>query len=274
MDPKEENQENTKDSEAGSLPPDRLSSISTYLPFGAAHQESNEARPSSRLRSVRNSVISVGLIDEKSFTRECITNSLQALDNRLDIVAFPTCKEYLDNMEGRDLVVYHYYNDSSVSHGNTYEILTLKKILHLVPVIILSDVGYTDSLVDMLESGARGLISTYNTTVAQIIGIIGFIVLDGMVVAPSSLFLRRNNANPVTAKPRSMDQFTPSELVVLDRLKLGKANKIIAYELGLSESTVKSHIGKIMKKLRVTNRTQIVLQLNACTSILLFYYNP
>jgi DNA-binding NarL/FixJ family response regulator len=56
----------------------------------------------------------------------------------------------------------------------------------------------------------------------------------------------------------SNSQFTAKELVILDRLKLGKANKIIAHELGVSESTVKMHIGKIMKKLKVTNRTQVV----------------
>ena len=53
-------------------------------------------------------------------------------------------------------------------------------------------------------------------------------------------------------------QFTRTELAILDRLKLGKANKIIAHELGVSESTVKVHIGRMMKKLKVTNRTQIV----------------
>jgi DNA-binding NarL/FixJ family response regulator len=41
-------------------------------------------------------------------------------------------------------------------------------------------------------------------------------------------------------------------------LKSGKANKIIAHELGVSESTVKVHIGRIMKKLNATNRTQVV----------------
>jgi DNA-binding NarL/FixJ family response regulator len=54
-----------------------------------------------------------------------------------------------------------------------------------------------------------------------------------------------------------------NELAVLDRLKVGKANKIIAYELGLGESTVKVHIGRIMKKLKVTNLTQIVFRASA-----------
>jgi DNA-binding NarL/FixJ family response regulator len=74
----------------------------------------------------------------------------------------------------------------------------------------------------------------------------------------SSLSLRRTKAQNVTASGGASSQFTRTELAILDRLKLGKANKIIAHELGVSESTVKVHIGRMMKKLKVTNRTQIV----------------
>ena len=40
----------------------------------------------------------------------------------------------------------------------------------------------------------------------------------------------------------------------------GSSNKVIAYELHMSESTVKVHIRHIMKKLNVNNRTQVVLR--------------
>ena len=52
-------------------------------------------------------------------------------------------------------------------------------------------------------------------------------------------------------------QFTARQLDVLERLKQGQPNKIIAYELGMCESTVKVHIRNIMKKLKATNRTQV-----------------
>jgi DNA-binding CsgD family transcriptional regulator len=53
--------------------------------------------------------------------------------------------------------------------------------------------------------------------------------------------------------------FSPRQLQVLERLNEGKQNKIIAYELGMAESTVKVHIRHIMKKLSARNRTQVVL---------------
>jgi hypothetical protein len=40
---------------------------------------------------------------------------------------------------------------------------------------------------------------------------------------------------------------------------MGKSNKLIAYELSMCESTVKVHIRQIMKKLNVSNRTQVVV---------------
>ena len=40
----------------------------------------------------------------------------------------------------------------------------------------------------------------------------------------------------------------------------GSSNKVIAYQLRMSESTVKVHIRHIMKKLNVNNRTQVVLR--------------
>jgi DNA-binding NarL/FixJ family response regulator len=274
MGPKAENQGSTQPSEGGNLPPDRLSAMSANLPVGAAHQLINEARPPLPPGSIRSSVISIGLIDEKSFTRECITKSLQALDDRLDIVAFPTCEEYLQNMGDQELVLYHIYDEMSKLYSDNKSTLCVKKLLRLVPVIILSDTENADFLMDILEGGARGFIPTYDTTLAQMIEIIRFVKVGGIFVGPSTLFLRRNKEKDVTDKPHARDQFTSGELAVLEQLKLGKANKTIAYELGLSESTIKAHIGKIMKKLRVTNRTQIILRLHIICIIIIAYYNP
>ncbi len=51
-------------------------------------------------------------------------------------------------------------------------------------------------------------------------------------------------------------QLTPRERLILDLLKKGKQNKVIAYELELSESTVKVHIRAILTKLHARNRTE------------------
>ncbi len=54
-------------------------------------------------------------------------------------------------------------------------------------------------------------------------------------------------------------RLTEREREVLIRLKLGKPNKVIAHELNLSQSAIKVHLRNMMRKLRVYNRTQVVL---------------
>jgi DNA-binding NarL/FixJ family response regulator len=205
-----------------------------------------------------NSAISMGVIDEKTFTRECIVRCLRTLDDRLRIEAFLTCDECLQTAKGPDLVLYHLREDPSQWDKNSQKLTSFRKLLSIVPVIILSDTECPNSLTEIFESGARGFIPTDNTTLEQIIEIIGLVCVGGVFVPLSSLSLRKSGGEARTADPVANNEFTRYELAVLDRLKVGKANKIIAYELGLSESTVKVHIGRIMKKLNVTNRTQIV----------------
>jgi DNA-binding NarL/FixJ family response regulator len=60
-------------------------------------------------------------------------------------------------------------------------------------------------------------------------------------------------------------RLTYREAEVLQLLQLGKPNKIIAFELSISESTVKVHVRNIMKKLHATNRTQVALLLRGAT---------
>jgi DNA-binding NarL/FixJ family response regulator len=57
-------------------------------------------------------------------------------------------------------------------------------------------------------------------------------------------------------------EFSPRQSQVLEGLRQGKQNKIIAYELGMCESTVKVHLRHIMRKLNARNRTQVVLLTN------------
>ena len=67
----------------------------------------------------------------------------------------------------------------------------------------------------------------------------------------------REEERPNVAKidPSLLQTLTPRELEVFELVRRGKSNKIIAYELGVQESTVKVHTRKIMTKLKAINRT-------------------
>jgi DNA-binding NarL/FixJ family response regulator len=128
---------------------------------------------------MRNAVISIGVIDEKRFTRECITQSLLTLDDRLRIEGFATCDKCLQTAEGRDLVVYYLREDPSQWGENSEKLISLRKLLSIVPVIILSDTENPNLLAQILESGARGCIPTDNAAPEQIIEIIRLVCLGG-----------------------------------------------------------------------------------------------
>jgi DNA-binding NarL/FixJ family response regulator len=56
---------------------------------------------------------------------------------------------------------------------------------------------------------------------------------------------------------KPFESLTPRETEVLARLRQGKPNKIIAFELDISESTVKVFVRRILTKLRASNRTEV-----------------
>jgi DNA-binding NarL/FixJ family response regulator len=220
--------------------------------------------------AVRLPVISIAIIDEHSFTRECITSSLREFGDNLDIASFAACDDCLQSTRTHDLVLYHahesvayhrilYHTHESVAHHADDEehLACLNKLLKIAPVIILSDVDCPESIVEAFERGARGYIPTASTTVELAIEIIRLVRAGGTFAPRSSLCLQETNPRGAALRSITIHRLTPRQREVLDRLKLGKANKIIAHELGVSESTVKVDIHDIMKKMKATNRTEV-----------------
>jgi DNA-binding NarL/FixJ family response regulator len=71
--------------------------------------------------------------------------------------------------------------------------------------------------------------------------------------------LRVEDATAADERSSLHSDLTARERDVLRSLREGHQNKIIAYELGISESTVKVHLRNIMKKVKASNRTQVAL---------------
>lgn len=80
---------------------------------------------------------------------------------------------------------------------------------------------------------------------------------------PPEPLTRDRGAVPANAAARvasqAKEQLSPRQREVLGHLCQGQSNKSIAFALGMQESTVKVHVRHIMRKLNVTNRTQIAL---------------
>ncbi|MFC3095992.1 DNA-binding response regulator [Alteromonas sediminis] len=83
-------------------------------------------------------------------------------------------------------------------------------------------------------------------------------ILDGEIWVPEELAESvEGDLDPQTAAlAHNIAQLTPHQLQVLNYISAGLLNKQIAYELQISESTVKQHVSAVLRKLQVINRTQ------------------
>jgi DNA-binding NarL/FixJ family response regulator len=200
-------------------------------------------------------MISVGVVDQHSFTRGCVARSLKDFDDSLKVISFESVEDCLRSTSAADIILYHEHESN---HDDTDTRLTaVRKLLEIAPVIILSAIDNPESVIDAFESGARGYIPTASTPAELMVEIIRLVKAGGTFVPPSGLHLHTITRKSLTPRKETNQQFTPRQTAVLNHLRQGKANKIIAYELAMSESTVKVHVRNIMKKMSASNRTEV-----------------
>ena len=123
-------------------------------------------------------------------------------------------------------------------------------------VIVLTSFTDEEKLLPALQAGAAGYLLK-NAEPAELARAVraahaGEALLDPMVAAR----LLESIAEPRDA-PR--EALTPREREVLALIGRGYANKRIALELGIAEKTVKTHVGHVLAKLGVSDRTQAAL---------------
>ena len=84
-------------------------------------------------------------------------------------------------------------------------------------------------------------------------------VLRGGVWTPPDVDLNAGSDAETAALLARLATLTPQQVRVLMMLSEGLLNKQIAYELGVSEATIKAHVSAILQKLGVESRTQAVI---------------
>ncbi|MBR1915046.1 MAG: response regulator transcription factor [Alphaproteobacteria bacterium] len=80
-------------------------------------------------------------------------------------------------------------------------------------------------------------------------------ILEGKVYIPKAL----EDGRSESASKLNGKSLTTRQAEVLNLIAEGKSNKQIAYEMNVSEATVKLHINALLRSLKVTNRTQAVI---------------
>ena len=124
-----------------------------------------------------------------------------------------------------------------------------------VPVVVVSATEDSTTIRSAIEFGASGYIpKSLGIDVIQD-GV--SVVLEGGVWIPPDVDL--NTVDEATKMAQRLASLTPQQVRVLMMLSQGLLNKQIAYELSVSEATVKAHVSAILQKLGVESRTQAVI---------------
>lgn len=126
-----------------------------------------------------------------------------------------------------------------------------------VPVVIVSATEEPTVIRRAIEFGASGFIPKSMTV--DTIGRAIEAVLAGEAWTPPDIDLSAAEDKETADLVRRLGTLTPQQVRVLMMLSEGLLNKQIAYELGVSEATVKAHVSAILDKLGVDSRTQAVI---------------
>ncbi len=126
-----------------------------------------------------------------------------------------------------------------------------------LPIVVVSANDDPAVIRRCMEFGASGFIP--KTLGVEALRAAVARVLQGEVWTPPDIDLTRQSDPETASTIARLATLTPQQVRVLMMLSGGLLNKQIAYELGVSEATVKAHVSAILQKLGVESRTQAVI---------------
>lgn len=236
--------------------PSKIASIpnNTDLHAGALRPNGAVASPSTGSPVATMSVV---IIERRAFVRGCIQSILSEATT-LDGVGVASVEDYVargDKLKAAIVVL------CAIGLGAREVDAQLSRLQASgagVPVVVMSDADDPELVMTVMEKGANGFMpADISLEVAahalRLVAAGGQYFPAESLMAARKLMAERQTASP--GSPRGM--FTRRQVAVIDALRKGKANKIIAYELNMCESTVKVHVRNIMKKLNAKNRTEV-----------------
>jgi DNA-binding NarL/FixJ family response regulator len=180
------------------------------------------------------------------------------------IVTVASSAEILENTQlGREahLIVYS-IGAAQVADADVLDsIHGLTRSFPEVPIVLLSDRDDVEEVAKAIRHGVRGYVPT-KLELSELAAAIHCVEAGGTFVPADILIRFVLHQHPTASSGLEVERklwegLTPREMEVVARLRQGKPNKVIAYELEISESTVKTFVRRILTKLNALNRTEV-----------------
>ena len=199
---------------------------------------------------------SVLIVEDHPICVAALTMAAHAYDSAIEVESLATLKEARERISQKkfDAILLDLGLKDSQGLAN---VSVLHSVGKAVPILVVSS---NDSLLVMARARALGA-SGFLSKAAPMSEMTRAI---SAVMNGETYFIRElESINEGDAEEAAIARLSPAQTKVMVELAQGHANKIIAYELGLSEATVKSHLSAIFKALGVSNRAQAILALKA-----------
>ena len=211
-----------------------------------------------KVRSVEKlDIYQLVIADDHPLFRGALRESVSGLLERVEIAEAGTFDEVvalLDKGGDTDLVLL----DLAMPGVRGFSgLMYIRAQYPSVPVIVVSANDDPAAIRRCMEFGASGFIPK-TLSVEEMRAAISRI-LNGGVWTPADVDLSAGSDAESAALMVRMATLTPQQVRVLMMLSEGLLNKQIAYQLGVSEATVKAHVSAILQKLGVESRTQAVI---------------
>ena len=204
-----------------------------------------------------NSHYRLVIADDHPLFRGALREAVTGLFERMDIAeagTFDEVAELLERSSDVDLVLL----DLTMPGVRGFSgLMYLRAQYPSVPVIVVSANDDPAAIRRCMEFGASGFIPKTLGVEAMRAAISR--ILGGGVWTPPDVDLAAGSDAETAALMARMATLTPQQVRVLMMLSEGLLNKQIAYQLGVSEATVKAHVSAILQKLGVESRTQAVI---------------
>lgn len=181
------------------------------------------------------------------------------LDEIEGLSASPLTLAGLGAVEGFDAFVL----DARAAGDQLLELLSRLRREHAgIRIIVLGESLDPQRVQAVIGAGAKGYLA--ETAAESEIRMAMEVVLDGSVWAPRKVLARLIEAGGVAAAQPAVEnifsRMTPREREVLDLLMDGRSNRDIARSMGIDETTVKAHLGRMLRKTGATNRVELTLR--------------
>jgi DNA-binding NarL/FixJ family response regulator len=201
----------------------------------------------------------IGFVIDQRLIRECVGPALASCLPGLNVRLFGWPDDLVELGDWCSIaLVVLWISNPAIDFETAFE-ATLEAAAAKRPIAILSNSADSRLVARALTLGVRGYLST-STSLIELASAIRFVAAGGTYIPPSVLN-GLTEVRPAVPENNSEDQkLSPRQVEVLERLQEGKPNKIIAYELGMAEATVKVHVRMIMRKLKARNRTEVALR--------------